>query len=150
MERARLVSLSGSILTPPSSTLAETSPCSTTLSSPFGPFSLTVCPATLAVTPEGMGTGFFPTRDMTSFSFGCSLEHRAEDFAADIGVARIMIGHDALGRRDDGDAEAVVDARQRLDRGIDPPPRFRHARDFADNRRAVEILELDVELAAPI
>src|SRR4029077_3026951 len=46
--------------------------------------------------------------------------------------------------------ETVVDARQCLHRGIDAASRFRHALDLADHRRAVEILQLDLELAAPI
>src|SRR5262245_27058763 len=123
MARARLVSLRGSTLTPPPSTLAVTSSCSATVSVPFGPFTLTVWPCTVAVTPDGMGTVFFPIRDMTLIrSFGV-LEYRAENFAADIGVAGIVVRHHALGGRDDGDAEPVVDARQVPDRNVDPPSR---------------------------
>ena len=64
MARARLVSARGSTLTSPLSTVAATSPCSTSESAPFGPFTLTTWPSTLAVTPAGMATGFFPTRLM--------------------------------------------------------------------------------------
>src|SRR5262245_12687462 len=35
-------------------------------SSPFGPFTLTVWPDTVAVTPDGTGTGFLPMRDIVS------------------------------------------------------------------------------------
>ena len=52
------------------------------------------------------------------------LEHLTEDFAADIGVARLGVRHHAPRRRQDGDAEAVIDARQVLDLGIDPPARL--------------------------
>jgi hypothetical protein len=44
----------------------------------------------LALTPAGIATGFFPTRDMS--------KHRAEDFAADIPVARVVIRHYAFRR----------------------------------------------------
>src|SRR5215510_5392686 len=74
MARARLVSARGSILTSLPSTLAATSPCSATASAPLGPFTLTSWPSTLAVTPEGIATGFFPTRDMAAGPLGCLLE----------------------------------------------------------------------------
>src|SRR5215470_18241581 len=126
MARARLVSARGSTLTSLLSTLAVTSVCSVTASAPFGPLILTVWPSTTAVTPEGIATGFFPTRDMAvdpgSRSEGCGLEHRAEDFAAHVVVAGVVIGHHALGRGQDRHPQAVVHARQRPHRGIDPPP----------------------------
>src|SRR4030088_1517151 len=153
MARARLVSARGSTLTSFFSTLASTSPCSTSESAPLGPFTLTTWPSTLAVTPEGMATGFFPTRDMVidpgSLIRWSGLKHRAEDLSADIVVARVVIGHDALGRRQDRDPQPVVHARQRLHRGIDSPPRLRHPRNLADDRRAVEIFQLDLELLVP-
>src|SRR4051812_36743536 len=61
-----------------------------------------------------------------------------------------MVRHHALRRRQDRDAEPVIDARQRLDRGIDTPARLRHAGDLADHRRAFEIFELDFELVASV
>src|SRR5262249_47639076 len=70
MARARLVSARGSILTSLPSTLAATSLCSATASAPLGPFTLTTSPSTLAVTPEGIATGFFPTRDMAAGPLG--------------------------------------------------------------------------------
>src|SRR5262249_50018192 len=75
-------------------------------------------------------------------------EHRADDFAADIRVAGVVIGHHALGRRQNGNAKAVIDARQIADRHIDAAAGLGHALDFADHRLAVEILELDLELRA--
>src|SRR5690348_3637992 len=138
MARARLVSLRGSTFTAPLSIFTVTSSGSTTCSWPLGPLTLTVCPSTFAVTPDGIGTGFLPIRDM---AFPCSraLEHRAEDFAADILVARIVVRHHAFRRGEDRDAEAVVDARQRLHRRVDATAWLRHAFDLADHRRAVEI-----------
>src|SRR5262245_8826269 len=121
MARARLLSLRGSTLTSFLFTLASTSSCSTSESAPFGPFTLTIWPSTLAVTPAGMATGFFPTRDMTSIRCLRSSEHRADNLSAHIVVARVVIGHHALGRGQDGHAQPVVHARQRLHRGVDPP-----------------------------
>src|SRR5215471_6837087 len=86
MARARLVSARGSTLTSLPSTLAATSPRSTSESAPLGPFTLTVCPSTLAVTPDGIATGFFPTRDMVIRSVARRSEHRAEDFSAHVVV----------------------------------------------------------------
>src|SRR5262245_53983365 len=153
MARARLVSARGSTVTSPLSTLASTSLCNTSDIAPLGPLTLTVWPSTTAVTPDGMATGFFPTRDMAQSkgwlkSEGCGLEDRAEDLSAHIVVACVVIGHHALGRGEDRDAQPVVHARQALDRGIDPPPRLRDSRNLADHRRAVEIFQLDLELLA--
>src|SRR5262249_555259 len=147
MERARLVSLRGSTLIEPLSSLAETSAGSTSSRAPFGPFIFTVWPSTLAVTPDGMATAFLPIRDMV---VPFASEHREQDLAADIAVPPRVIRHHALRRRHDGDAEAVVDARQVARRRVDAPAGLRHAGDLADHRRAVEILELDLDLAAPI
>src|SRR5271154_3366850 len=129
----------------PLSIFTVTSPGSTRASAPFGPFILTVCPSTAAVTPVGIATGFLPIRDIVG-----PLEHGTEDFAADIGVACGMVRHHALRRRHDGDAEAVVDARQVLHRDVDAAARLRHPLDFADHRLAVEILEVDLEFAATV
>src|SRR6516225_2860410 len=143
--RARLVSVRGSTLMELLSIFTTTSSGSTNATAPFGPFIFTVWPSTLAVTPDGIGTGFLPIRDIAVPS-----EHRTKDFAADIGVAGGMIRHHALGRRHDGDAQAVVDARQVLHRHVDAPARLRHPLDLADHRLAVEIFELDLELAAAV
>src|SRR5262249_7199060 len=50
----------------------------------------------------------------------------------------------------DGDAEAVADQAQVLDRRIDAAARLRHALDLMDRRRAFEILELDLEFLAAL
>src|ERR1043166_8736702 len=146
MARALRGSGRGSILMAPPSSRASTSSCSTSWSAPFGPFTFTVWPSTPAVTPDGTATAFLPMRDI-AFS---RLEHRAQDFAADVGLARVVIGHHALRGRHDGDPEAVVDARQIPDRGVHAAARLRHPRNVADHRRAVEILQLDLELGAAV
>ncbi len=74
------------------------------------------------------------------------LEDRAEDLSANVVVARVVIGHHPLRGGDDRDAQSIVHARQRLHRDVNAPPRLRHPRDLADDRLAVEILELDLEL----
>src|SRR5262249_32116029 len=146
MARARLLSLRGSIWIAPLSILAATSSCSISCRVPFGPFMLIVWPCTLAVTPVGIATALLPMRDIVSLAS----EHRTDDFATDVLVATLVVGHHALRRRHDGQSEAVVHARQRLHRGIAPAARLRHAGDLADPRRAVEILQLDVELGAAV
>src|SRR6476659_10693069 len=111
---------------------------------PFGPFILTVCPSTVAVTPDGIVTCRLPIRYMTD----PSSEHRKENFAAHIRVARLVVGHNSLRRRQHRNSQTVIDARQVLHRGVNPPPRLRYPLDLADYRLAVEILQLDLKLAA--
>ena len=104
-------------------------PCFTSTSStrvseswPFGPFTVTVCPSTVAVTFFGTGIGFLPIRDMvqnlllphawragprppgqlTPFA---RLEHAAQNFAAHILGAGARIRHHALRRRQDRDTQ---------------------------------------------
>src|SRR5260370_7362592 len=70
----------------------------------------------------------------------CALEHREENFAAHIRVARIVVGHDSLRRRQHRNSETVVHARQALHRGVNPPPRLRYPLDLPYPRLAPEIL----------
>src|SRR5262245_56691671 len=127
------------------STLAETLSPSASVSSPFGPFTLKFEPSTPAVMPFGTGTGFLPISDIPRSS-----EHRAENFAAHVLLASIVVGHHALRRRKNRDTEAVVHARQRLDGRVDAAPGLRHALDLPDHRLAVEVFELDFELRAAV
>src|ERR1700704_5901442 len=99
-----------------SSTLTSTASVSLTDSSPSLPLAFSRPAASETVTPLGTLTGFFPTRDMAS-----SLEHAADDFAADIGRARLVIRHHAARRRQDRDAQPVEDAGNLGDLGIDAP-----------------------------
>src|SRR5688572_6339682 len=77
------------------------------VSVPSGPFTVTADSSTVICTLSGTATGYFAIRDMV----GGSLDHHAEHFAADAGLARAPIGHHALGRGDDGHTEPVHDAR---------------------------------------
>src|SRR4051812_37859111 len=69
---------------------------------PFGPLMVTALPLCLTSTPFGSSIGFFPIRDMGTFS----LPDLAEDFAADAALDGFVAGQDALRRRDDGQPEA--------------------------------------------
>src|ERR1700730_15762851 len=144
----RLVSPRFSTVMLPLSSLAPTSSVRMSESWPFGPFIFTRWPSTAAVTPEGIATGLLPIFDMNSLPD--SSEHRTENFAADVLLARVVVGQHAFRRRQNRDAETVIDARQVSYRHIDAPARLRHARDLADHRRAVEILELDFEFGAAV
>src|SRR5271167_3327107 len=93
------------------------------------------------LTPCGMTTGCLPTRDMA-----VSSEYAAENLAADIGGAGLVVRHHAARRRQDGDAEAVVDAGQVGNARVDAAARRRDAVDLADDGLAVDVLELDREL----
>src|ERR1700719_1567028 len=77
-------------------------------------------------------------------------EYRAENFAADVLLARVVVGQHAFRRRKNRNAQTVIDARQIAYRHIDAPARLRHARDLADHRRAVEIFEFDLEFGAAV
>src|SRR5215472_11726901 len=126
--RACLVSELGVTTTLPSLTTAETSPPTTSFSVPSLPLAVSVWPAMSTVTPCGMVTGCLPTRDMAAS------EYAAEDLAADIGGAGLVVRHDAPGRRQNRDAEPIVDARQVGDPRVDPPAGRGDPRDLADHR----------------
>src|SRR5207249_5978819 len=84
--------------------------------SPFGPFTVTVRPATCAVTPWGSGTGFLPMRDMP-------LPDHREQLAAHAGGTGFAVRHQALGRREDGHPEPVLHARDLARLDVAPQPR---------------------------
>ena len=62
--RARFEVPRGFTVTAPSSTAIVTSSVAVNARVPFGPFTSTVCPETVAVTPPGRSTGFLPMRDI--------------------------------------------------------------------------------------
>src|ERR1700756_3394012 len=127
--RACLVSPRGLTQTLLSSSLTSTSPERRRASSPSLPLAFSRPAAIDTVTPLGTATGFLPTRDMVVRP----LEHAAEHFAADIGRARLVVRHDAPRRRQDRDAQPIVDARQLGHLRIDPPARPRDPGDLADD-----------------
>ena len=85
----------------------------------------------------------------TRHALNPSSEHREENFPADVRFARIMVSHDALRRRQHRNAETVIHAREGLHRGVNAAARLGHPSDVANDRRAVEVLQLDLELARP-
>src|SRR5438067_3049606 len=104
---------------------------------PLGPCTERICPSVVAVTPDGSGTGTFPMRLIS--------EYLRQHLAADILLARFRVGQNALGRRDDGDAEAVAHPRQLLRTRIDPAAGLRDSREMLDGRTALEIFQLDAQ-----
>src|SRR5580704_9598878 len=138
MARARVDSSRGVRCSAPSFWATSISSMTVQDSWPLGPFTVTVWPSSVTLTPEGMAMGFLPIRDM-------ALVHAQEDFAADIGVAGGVVRHDALGRRQDRDAKAVLDRLQVADRRVDPTARLGDPGDLGDHRLTVEVLQLDLE-----
>src|SRR5205814_5270264 len=95
-----------------SSSDSPMSSCRVRAISPFGPFTVILCPSICAVTPLGRATGFLPIRDIARL-----LPDDREHFAAHSGGARFAVGHESLRRAQDRHAEAVLDTRNlaRLD-----------------------------------
>src|SRR5579875_2299383 len=87
MPRARWVSWRGVSTRSEPSCFTSISSATVQASWPLGPFTVTVWPETVRVTPDGMAMGFFPIRDMSV--------HPAEDFAAHVLVAGRGVGHHA-------------------------------------------------------
>src|SRR5439155_2288547 len=139
--RARLLSSFGAIVTAPSAIVAVTSPLTARLNVPSRPLAVSVWPDSWTSTPEGIATGCLPIRDM-----GLPSEHPAQHLAADLGDAGFVIRHDAARRRQDRDAEPVINPRQIDELGINPPAWLRDAGDLADHRLAVDIFQFDLEL----
>src|SRR5690606_29110671 len=92
-----------------SSTVTFISLCSSRLSVPFGPLTVIVRLSRLIVTPLGTAIGLRPIRDILSYtSVSCLdvLPHVADNFAAGLRLASSLIGHQALGCRNNRDTEA--------------------------------------------
>src|SRR5271170_2584087 len=131
------------MVTPSAVIFASISLTSSTCSSPFGPFTFTVRPSSVAVTPFGSGIILFPIRDIACVP----LEHLTEDFAADILFAGGTVRHHALRRRDDGKAQSAAVRLQFDHRGVYAPTRRRNPLQIADDGAAFMIFELDLEFA---
>src|SRR4051794_16336404 len=99
-------------------------------SEPFGPVTATWRPSMATSTPAGTWIGSRPIRDI-------GLPDVRQDFAAELGLAGLGAGHDALARADDDDPEATEDARDVGLAGVDPeagladPLETAHHRDLA-------------------
>src|SRR3972149_11674554 len=110
------------------STFAVRPPGTDWASLPFGPSALTRPSATCTFTPCGMGTGFFPIRDIAGPS-----PHVGEDFPAHLLLARVAVRDDAPRRRQERHAHAPEDRRDPVARDVDPPARRRHAHEPGDH-----------------
>src|SRR6266849_3238298 len=141
--RARLVSLFGAIVTAPSAIVAVTSLLTARESVPSWPLAVRIWPAKSTATPSGIATGCLPIRDIALFPYAS--EHPAQDLAADLGGAGLVVRHDPARGRQDRYAEPVIDPRQLGELGIHAPPRFRDACDLPDHRFAVDIFQLDLQ-----
>src|SRR3569623_1342590 len=82
-------------------------PGSERLSSPLGPLTVMFEPSSVTVTPFGIGTGFFPIRDIC----GAPLPDQREQLAAGARLPRLPVGHEPLGRTENRHAEPVAHAR---------------------------------------
>ena len=74
------------------------------------------------------------------------VRRRCRDFAADAGRARLAIGHHAVRRRHDGDAEAVHHARNVVLALVDAQAGLRDALDLLDDRPPGVVAQRDLEL----
>src|SRR5216117_123183 len=108
---------------------------------PLGPLTVTRRPSIVTSTVEGTAIGRRPIRDM---SFG--LPDECEDFAAELGLAGLRAGHDALARADDDDAQPAQDARDVGLAGVDPQAGLADPLQPGHDRHlAVDVLEGQVE-----
>src|SRR5229473_1225325 len=98
----------------------------------------------IVTAPSAIATGCLPIRDITLFPYAS--EHPAQDLAADLGGAGLVVRHDPARGRQDRYAEPVINPRQLGELGINPPPRLRDARNLPDHRLAIDIFQLDLEL----
>src|SRR5688572_9888292 len=106
---------------------------------PRGPLTWTTSGSMTTSTPLGTGMGLRPMRDMP-------LPDLRHDLAADLRAAGVVPGHDALGRREDGRAEAALDLRDLRGVHVVALAGPRDAAQAGDRRAAVGgVLETDLE-----
>src|SRR4051812_33604805 len=101
-------------------------------SSPFGPFTFTVLPSTVTVTPAGIETGILPIRDMSL----SPLPDDGHELAAGARLPRLSVGHQALVRAENREAKAVANAGDVPHADVLPKPWRRHALQLPDHRLA--------------
>src|SRR2546421_7209017 len=125
MASASTDSLAGKNEILPPSLFTATSGFRARVSVPSEPLTLIFSPWIDTSTPCGTVIGIFPTRDISFFPSSDVAEH----FAADTGLARLAVGHHALGRGDDRHPEAVHDVRDVVAALVDAQARAAHALD---------------------
>src|SRR6267142_2472393 len=87
---------------------------SASVSEPLAPLMVTASPPMVTVTPCGRSTGFFATRDIVK-TLVCrllDLLNDEENFAAGAGSPSLLVGHDALRRRNHGHTQTAQHLRQ--------------------------------------
>src|SRR5918994_6048652 len=87
------------------------------VSSPLGPLTLTMRPSIVTSTPEGIAMGACPIRDISASPRS---PDEAQDFAADLALARLTVGHQPLRGGQDGHTEAAEDAGHAGGVAVDP------------------------------
>src|SRR5436190_16533171 len=113
--------------------MPSTSACCTL---PLGPSAKSAPSRTSTFTPLGISIGFLPTRDMM-FPSKTPLVELAQDFATEAALARLLVGEQALGGRDDAHAHAVQHRTDVVRAAIDPAAGTAHPLQVEDRRRAV-------------
>src|SRR6266850_1759505 len=114
-ERCSFDSLGRSTTTLPSLTEMRIAEFSTRVSSDVPLLTETVWSATVTVTPLGILTGSLPILLMGS-------PNVTHDLATEARLGRFLAGHDAMGRRENDDAQAAQDTRDLGLAGVDAQP----------------------------
>src|SRR5437763_25405 len=99
------------------------------VSSPLGPLTRIVRSSTATVTPLGMAIGSFPIRDMCS-----SLPDDGDELAAGTCLTCFTVRHHPLRGAEDGQAQAIADARDLIDPDVAAQSGRRHTIQRADHR----------------
>src|SRR3990172_783477 len=109
-------------------------------SSPLGPRTVTEVPSICTWTEGGTGTGCLPMRDMPVVH----LPDIAEHFATHLLAPGLLPGHDALRRREDGDAQPAVHAGDLPLLDVDAQAGLAHALEPVQQRLpALGVVEVD-------
>src|SRR5438132_11250984 len=102
----------------------------------FGPFTVMWLPDTLTSTPCGIGIGLRPIL-LNCLSPLWPSPDETENFTAGTVLLGLLVGHEALRRRDDRDAEPAEHARQRVALRIYTQSRLRDPLDPGDRLLAI-------------
>src|ERR1700694_124310 len=140
--RLRFWSSGRATVTTEPSTITVIGSAQASLSSPFGPLTVTSRSATATATPLGTSTGIFPILLI-------SLPYEGHHFAAAIHATRLLAAHDALGRRQDHQAQTAHTLRNITFRRIDAQARAADALQTIDHALAmIAVLERQADLVA--
>src|SRR5918997_2978779 len=121
------VSAARSTITLPSSCLTSIPRATGTVSSPLGPFTLTLRPESSTLTAPGISTGAFPILDTA-----ISLVDEAQDFAADAPAPGLVVCQDPLGSREYRHPKPVEHAGNARLVAVDPSSWAAHSPEASD------------------